>query len=150
MKIKQAAKKWEVTVSEAMRICKNMSVNPKNIPEDIIPVYSRDKRYTKNPHRNYVFILDVIANTHLELDGIADDVLETCVEQLRNAGLIVLKHGKSSESLNYHDYIISANQKCFYDWKNYKIKKRFELIAPIIQNIAEGCTAITVAAMKTA
>ena len=37
-----------------------MGLNSRNIPEDIEPVYLRDKRYKKNPFRFYIFVLDVI------------------------------------------------------------------------------------------
>lgn len=150
MRLKQAANKWEVPLSVARNICKDMSVDPQNIPESLKPVYHRDKRYTKNPHRYYVFLLDVISNTHLELEGIDNDILETCVEQLRNEGLIVLKRGKPIDSFDYHDFIISPQREIFYNWQNYGIKKKIELLTPIVQAFTDSATALAVAAMKSA
>lgn len=110
MNRKQASIRWEVSEYEVSKICKHMNIDSKNIPEDTIPVYIPDKRYTKDPHRFYVFVLDVIINSHLEIEGIDPDILATCVEQLRETGLIVLKHGRAVGSVDYRDYMISANR----------------------------------------
>ena len=71
-----------------------MGLNPKNIPQNTESVYIRDKRYQKNPFRFYIFVLGVNINTHLRLVDIDEDIIETCVERLRDLGLIMLKRGR--------------------------------------------------------
>jgi len=141
MNKKQASRRWEVSENEVRKICKHMNLDSKNIPDDTIPIYIPDGRYTKDPHRFYIFILDVIINTHLELEGIDADIIATCVEQLRVAGLIVLKHGRPTDSIDYHDYMVSANRVEFYNWKSAKIKNKIELITPVISAVTEGAIA---------
>ena len=140
MNKKQAMKKWEVTSYQVDKICKYLGISSKHIPEEITPVYIPDKRYKADPHRFYIFVLDVIINTHLELVNITQSIVETCVVQLKNAGLIVLKHGKTEESVDYHDYIISPNREIFYNWKYSKMKAKIALIAPLVSASSEGIT----------
>lgn len=118
-----------------------MHLNPKDIPENTIPVYIPDGRYKKDPHRFYVFVLDVIINSHLELEGIDPDITATCVEQLKEAGLIVLKYGRAVGSVDYRDYMISANRAEFYNWKDAKMKSKIEMITPVVSAAFEGVTA---------
>ena len=128
MNRKQAASRWEVSEYEVRKICKHMNLDSKNIPENTIPIYIPDGRYKKDPHRFYIFILDVIINTHLELEGIDADIIVTCLEQLKAAGLIVLKHGRFKDSIDYHDYMVSASRTEFYNWQSAKTKNKIELI----------------------
>ena len=132
MNTKQAAARWEVSEYMVRKICKHLGVSCRNIPEDTTPVYIIDKRYQKDPHRFYIFVLDVIINTHLVLEGIDPDIIATCVEQLRDVGLIVTKHGRPARSLNYRDYMVSANRTEFYDWKTANMKNKISIIAPIV------------------
>ena len=141
MNKKQAATRWELSEYEVGKICKHMHLDPKNIPENTIPVYIPDGRYKKDPHRFYVFVLDVIINSHLELEGIDPDITATCIEHLKEAGLIVLKHGRSVGSIDYHDYMVSALRTEFYSWKDAKMKSKIELITPIVSAVSEGVTA---------
>lgn len=141
MNKKQAAKKWEISEYQVGKICKYMNLDSKHIPEDTIPIYIPDRRYKKDPHRFYIFILDVIINTHLELERIDADIIATCVEQLNAAGLIVLKHGRPKDSIDYHDYMVSANRTEFYNWQSTKTKNKIELITPAISAVTEGVIA---------
>ena len=141
MNKKQAATIWELTGYQVSKICKHMNLDPKNIPENTVPVYIPDRRYKKDPHRFYVFVLDVIINSHLKLESVDLDIIATCVEQLRTAGLIVPKHGRDESSLDYHDYMISINRTEFYNWQNAKMKNKIEMITPIVSAIAEGVSA---------
>ena len=141
MNKKQAATRWEVTEWYVTKICKHMHIDSKNIPEETIPVYIPDKRYTADPHRFYVFVLDVIINSHLELEGIDTDIIMTCVEQLRTVGLIVLKHGRDGASLDYHDYIVSTNRTELYNWQSAKMRSKIEMITQILSGVFEGMTA---------
>ena len=95
-----------------------------------------DKRYTKDAHRFYIFILDVVANTHLELEPF--DAIETYVERLRDTGLIVLKKGRASDSLDYHDYIITEDRELFYNWMNCKMKQKIEMIGSLVPDLSIG------------
>ena len=88
------------------------------------------------------FILDVIINTHLKLEGIDTDIVATCAEQLNAAGLIVLKHGRPKDSIDYHDYMVSANQTEFYNRQSAKTKNKIEFIKPLISAVTEGATAV--------
>jgi hypothetical protein len=92
-------------------------------------------------HGFYVFVLDVIINSHLELEGIDPDIIATCVEQLRDAGLIVLKHGRTAGSVDYHDFMVSANRTEFYNWKDAKMKSKIEMITPVVSAAFESVTA---------
>lgn len=140
MKAKEASERWEVSNYQVRKICKHMGLDSRNIPEDTEPVYIRDKRYKKNPFRFYIFVLDVIINTHLKLEDIDEDIIETCVEQLRDLGLIILIRGRKKRSVNYRDYIISPNKELFYNWNDYNVKRKLELLSPIISAVSEGVT----------
>ena len=141
MNRKQASIDWEVSPRQVDKICKYMEIPSNNIPDDTIPVYLPDMRYKSDPHRFYIFVLDVIINTHLELVTVDKNTRETCVEQLKRAGLIVLKHGKNKSSVDYHDYMISPDRDLFYGWKNAKMKAKLEMIRPVMSAVAEGVTA---------
>lgn len=132
MNLEQAARAWEVSENEAERICKAMGLDADNIPEETIPVYLPDPMYEGNPHRYYLYLMDVIANTHMEIKGMDQSVLETCVAQLKEKKLIVLKTGADPESLNYRDYVISADRALYNDWVNSHIKASVSLIDKII------------------
>lgn len=138
MDYKRAAVLWEVNERKARKICKALDIDPKSIPTDTVPIYLPDRRYKANPHRYYIFVLDVIANTHLELQGFDATIIETCVEQLRHAGLIVLKRGKAENSVDYRDYIISPNREVFENWKTASIKNKIDMIAPLVPDISIG------------
>ena len=146
MKVRQAAEKWEVTRYQAEKICKHMGLDPRNIPESAVPVYVPDGRYKTDPHRHYVFVLDVIINTHMALEGIDGNIIETCVVKLREAGLIVLKHGKETGSADYRDYMISPDRELFYNWKNCKMKEKINVLVPIVSAVTDGVSAAVQAA----
>ena len=76
------------------------------------------------------------------LEGIDADIVATCVEQLTAAGLIVLKHGRPKDSIDYHDYMVSANRTEFYNWQSSKTKNKIELITPVISEVTEGAMAV--------
>ena len=141
MNKKQAAKKWEVSEYQVKKICKHMGIPTRSIPEDTIPIYIPDGRLKADPHRFYLFVIDVIINTHLELESIDKDIVETCVENLRKAGLIVLKRGKEDSSVDYHDYMISTERELFYNWKSAKTKNKIEMITPLLSAVTKGITA---------
>lgn len=148
MNRKQASIAWEVSPRQVNRIYEYMGISSNNIPDDTVPVYVPDGRYRKDPHRFYIFVLDVIINTHLELVTIDKDIRETCVEHLKQAGLIVLKHGKNESSVDYHDYMVSPNHDLFYGWQNAKMKTKLEMIKPVMSAVAEGVTAVGTMNMK--
>ena len=121
MNIRQAAGRWEVRKKTAKKICRNMQVDPKNIPDDLAPVFLYDG-HQEDPHGLYLAILDVIANTHLDLDGIDRETVATCLTQLRDENLIVAKDGRPSDSGDYHDYIVTPDRERFYEWYGSKAK----------------------------
>ncbi|MBO5551106.1 MAG: hypothetical protein J5966_04025 [Lachnospiraceae bacterium] len=100
MNTAEASKAWEVTVIEVGQICEQMGIDADNIPDDTVPVYVPDRYYEDDPHRYYIYLLDVISNTHMELKGFDQNILETCVEQLKEKKLIVLKRGANADSLD--------------------------------------------------
>ena len=131
MNKKQAAERWEVSEKTVKKICEHMHVDIDNIPEDLKPVYVPDK-YKNDAHRRYIYILDVIANTHLELEGIDSETLQTCMEELKKENLIVLKNGKDPDSLDYHDYIISPDRVKYYKWCGVKTSGSMNLLKKIL------------------
>ncbi len=132
MNTTQAARAWELSEKEVRTICKEMGLDADNIPDDTVPVYVPDPLYESNPHRYYLYLLDVIANTHMEIQGIDKNNLETCVAQLKEKKLIVLKTGADPDSLDYHDYLMSAERAIYNDWYNSIIKDSMNLIEKII------------------
>ena len=84
---------------------------------------------------------NMIINSHLVLEGIDPDIIATCVEQLRDTGLVVLKHGRAVGSVDYHDYMVSANRAEFYNWKDAKMKSKIEMITPLVSAAFEGVAA---------
>ena len=128
----QAARAWELSEKEVRTICKEMDLDADNIPDDTVPVYVPDPLYESNPHRYYLYLLDVIANTHMEIQGIDKNNLETCVAQLKEKKLIVLKTGADKDSLDYHDYIISADVEAYNGWYNSLVKDSMSFMDRIV------------------
>ena len=87
-----------------------------------VPVYVPDRFYESDPHRFYIYLLDVISNTHMEIKGIDNSILETCVAQLKEKKLIALKAKADADSLDYHDYVISADRAVYNEWYGAMIK----------------------------
>ena len=128
----QASRVWETTEEKVQKICDKMKIDPENIPDDTIPVYVPDRFYESHPHRYYVYLLEAIANTHMEIQGIDRDVLETCVAQLKEKKLIVLRKSADPDSLDYHDYLISAERAVYDEWYASFMKESTSLIDKII------------------
>ena len=134
MNIQQAAVRWEVPVKTARRLCERMHADLENIPDDLRPIYTADQ-YGDDPHRVYLALVDVITNTHLDLDEIDPAVLETCLEQLRKEKLIVAKNGKDPESTDYHDYILTPDKEKYYAWYHCKAKTNLNILKRIVSLI---------------
>ena len=132
MNTAQASRAWEITEDEVKSICKEMGIEADNIPDDTVPVYVPDRIYESNPHRYYIYLLDVISNTHMEIKGIDPTILETCVAQLKEKKLIVLKKGADPDSLDYHDYLISAEVANYNEWYNSLVKDSMSFLEKII------------------
>ena len=138
MNLEQASRAWELTEREAELTCEAMGIDPNDIPEDTVPVYVPDPMYEGNPHRYYLYLMDVIANTHMEIKGMDKSVLETCVAQLKEKKLIVLKAGAKPDSLDYRDYVISADRALYNDWVNSHIKASVSFIDKVISFFSGG------------
>lgn len=123
MNTKQAARAWELSEDEVRTICKEMGIDANDIPDDTVPVYVPDRFYESDPHRFYIYLLDVISNTHMEIKGIDNSILETCVAQLKEKKLIALKAKADADSLDYHDYVISADRAVYNEWYSAMIKQ---------------------------
>lgn len=128
----QASRAWEISESDVERVCREMGIDAENIPEGTVPVYVPNELYASDPHRYYTYLLEVIANTHMDIKGIDKAALETCVEQLKEKKLIVLKKGAAPDSLDYHDYLLSADKAVFYEWDSHFMKNNFSFIEKII------------------
>ena len=132
MNVAQASRAWEITENEVRMICKEMGIETDNIPDDTVPVYVPDRYYEDNPHRYYIYLMDVISNTHMEIRGIDKAILETCVAQLKEKKLIVLKAGADRDSLDYRDYLVSAERDIYNEWYNSMIKNSMTLMDKIV------------------
>ena len=132
MNIKQASRAWEISETEVQMICKEMGIDTADIPDDTVPVYLPDRFYESNPHRYYIYLLDVISNTHMEIKGIDKEILETCVAQLKEKKLIVLKMGADKDSLDYHDYVISAERALYNEWYDSLVKESMTFIEKLV------------------
>ncbi len=128
----QASRAWEMPESEVKRICGEMGIDSDNIPDDTVPVYVPDRFCKTDPHRYYIYLLDVIANTHMEIRGIDKSILETCVAQLKEKKLITLKIGADPASLDYHDYLLSPEIGLYNDWYGSLMKDSMSLIDKIV------------------
>ena len=124
----QASRAWEISENEVKRICEAMGIDADNIPDDTVPVYVPEKIYEADPHRYYIYLLEVISNTHMEIQGIDKNILETCVAQLKEKKLIVLKNGVDPASLDYRDYLLSAERALFNEWHSALVKDSMSLI----------------------
>ena len=132
MNREQASRAWEIPGNEVKRICEAMGIDPDNIPDDTVPVYVPDPFVKTDPHRYYVYLLDVISNTHMEIKGIDKNILETCVAQLKEKKLIALKIGADPASLDYHDYLLSPEIGLYNDWYGSLMKDSMSLIDKIV------------------
>ena len=132
MNAAQASRAWEISEKEVRTICKEMGLEADNIPDDTVPVYVPERFYEDNPHRYYIYLLDVIANTHMEIRGVDRAILETCVAQLKEKKLIVLKEGAAPDSLDYRDYVMSAERDIYNEWYNALIKNSMTLMDKIL------------------
>lgn len=116
MNREQAAHAWELSELDVRKICIAMGIDPDNIPDDTVPVYIPNPLFEEDPHRYYVYLMEVISNTHMEIQGIDKNILETCIEQLKDKKLIVLKRGADPNSLDYRDYVVSAERGLYNEW----------------------------------
>ena len=132
MNAAQASRAWEVSEYEVRSICREMDIDAENIPEDTVPVYLPDRTYDDNPQRFYLYLMDVISNSHMQIRGIDADILETCVAQLKEKKLIALKTGAKADSLDYRDYVISAERELYNEWYNSMIKHSVTLVEKIV------------------
>ena len=123
----QASRAWEIPESEVKKICREMGIDVNNIPDGTVPVYMPSRLYDDNLYRYYIYLLEVISNTHMEIQGIDRDILETCVAQLKEKKLIVLKKGADPASLDYHDYVMSAETALFGEWYGAIVKSSMTL-----------------------
>ena len=128
----EAARKWEMSKDDVDMVCEGMGIDAENIPDDTVPVYVPNPMYDTDPHRYYIYLLDVIGNAHMEIKGIDKTVLETCVAQLKERKLVILKRGADPESLDYHDYLLSMERAPYYEWYNYLVKDSASVIDKII------------------
>ena len=128
----QASRVWEMSEDEVKTICQEMGIDADNIPDDTVPVYVPDRFFESDPHRYYIYLMEVISNTHMDIRGIDKNILETCVEQLKEKKLIVLKKGADPDSLDYHDYLLSADRSLFHEWYSYIMKDHMSLIDKVI------------------
>ena len=122
MNREQASRAWEMSEKDVSIICEEMGIDDENIPEDTVPVYVPERINIDDPHRYYIYLLDAISNQHVEIQGIDKDILETCVCELKGKRLIILKRGADPDSLDYHDYVTSAERAAFNDWYGSIIK----------------------------
>jgi len=113
-------------------VCEAMGIDANNIPDDTVPTYVPNEFYEGDPHRYYLYLLDVISNTHMEIRGIDRDILETCVAQLKEKKLIILKRGANPDSLDYHDYLLSAERALFNEWYSSLVKDSVSFIDKIL------------------
>jgi len=127
----QASRAWEISEAEVKRICDGMGIDSDDIPDGTVPVYMPDRYYESDPHRYYIYLLDVISNTHMEIKGIDKRILETCVAQLKEKKLIVPKSGAKPDSLDYHDYVMSADRALYNEWYESIAKESLSLIDKI-------------------
>ena len=132
MNKRQASRAWEVPEKQVELICKEKGINVNDIPADTVPVYVPDASFESDPHRYYIYLLDVISNTHMELKGIDPAILQTCVAQLKEKKLIILKKGADQDSLDYHDYLPSADRELYDEWYNCHVKHSVSLIEKIV------------------
>ena len=132
MNTAEAAKAWEMTEIEVGQICEQMGIDADNIPDDTVPVYTPSRFFQADPHRYYIYLLDVISNTHMELKGFDQNILETCVEQLKEKKLIVLKRGANPDSLDYHDYLMSADKALYNSYYDAFVKDNMSILEKIL------------------
>ena len=135
MDVKAAAERWEVSEKTAKEICEYMQVDIENIPEDLVPVWTPQK-YGDDPHRFYLAILDVVMNTHLELEGIDPAAMAACLIQLQEQKLIVPKNGRPSDSGDYRDYILSPYRDRFYSWHDCRTKGSVSILKTLLSLIS--------------
>ena len=128
----QASRAWEISEDEVAKVCKEMGIDSDNIPDGTVPVYVPDELYKGDPHRFYIYLLEVISNTHMEIKGIDKSILETCVAQLKEKKLIVLKCGAKPDSLDYRDYLLSPERTLYNEWCDSLVKESVSLIDKII------------------
>ena len=138
MNLEQASRAWEMSEYEVTMTCKEMGIDVNDIPDDTVPVYLPDPMYDGNPHRFYLYLMDVISNTHMEIRGIDNSILETCVAQLKEKKLIVLKTGAAPDSLDYRDYVISADRALYNEWVNSHIKESVSFIDKVVSFFGGG------------
>ena len=128
----QASRAWEISEDDVKKVCEKMGIDADNIPDGTVPVYLPNPVYETDPHRYYFYLLEVISNTHMEIKGIDEKILETCVAQLKEKKLIVLKQGTDPDSLNYRDYLLSADRALFNEWYNSLVKDSMSVIEKIM------------------
>ena len=66
------------------------------------------------------------------IKGIDRSILETCVAQLKEKKLIVLKNSAKPDSLDYRDYLISPERTLYNEWCNSLVKDSVSLIDKVV------------------
>ena len=61
-----------------------------------------------------------------------NEELATLPQQLKEKKLIVLKQGADPDSLNYRDYLLSADRALFNEWYNSLVKDSMSVIEKIM------------------
>lgn len=148
MKLNEYAKKWNITKDRAKLMApyiggyKCPCCNQWNIPDDAQAIYIPDKRKYKKECKKYCYLIDAITqNMKLDedLSSITNIECRTIVRELRSKNAIVLKDGCNQDSLDYCDYMVSAD---YLNWKQTKDSEKSELILSTIIKCAEAATAI--------
>ena len=83
------------------------------------------------------------------LSGVSENECKTIVPQLKNNGLIILKHGCKNDSIDYRDYMLPLALES--DWKQQTSNNRTQNVINALKIINEiikfGGTIATIANM---
>ena len=156
---KQISDNFQISLWQVYKMAKIMDVSKGKdgqycFPDDFRPIYIPDGRsyrsLKKSNHKPYVYLMDTIAKMWYVKDnyfGIDEQIRQTIVRELKNAGLINLKVGALKTSLNYKDYVVSLSSD---EWFKKKAKERekfiFDTFAAVSKGVANGTTTAVVEA----
>ena len=158
MKISDFAKKHNISAKKARAMAPYIPMARQcsycrkwDIPEDAKPIYIAHKQ-KYGVAKKYGCVLDAIAfdmQIHENFSRVTLVECQTIVPQLRDKGLIVLKHGCPASSVNYTDYMISFSLA--EEWRNKDLQHKTELVIETlktIQELAKLGTTIAAVAMQ--
>lgn len=152
LSVSKYAEHKKITVSKVKKMAPYIqgafqcdSCNHWLIPRNATPLFVPDRRFYSKSTRNYCYVMDAICegaiiDSRIEGCCISEQECQTIVRELKRNGKITLLEGRSENSLDYKDYIVSSDG--WFTLSSAEKTKRICELLKAIQEIAKIITAV--------